>query len=161
VSDPDLNHAEKSAFSNLDFCGSGYFPHRNRPEMADVVLPSKPAFAEKDGTFSNTERRVQRVSKGGGSAGRLAKDDWKITCEIATRMGYAMSYKDSETIFNELASVTPLYAGISYPRIEQRGSTGPVPTPNIPAHPYCTGQFTRGKGLFHAIEWILRLGIHR
>jgi predicted molibdopterin-dependent oxidoreductase YjgC len=73
--------------------------------MADVVLPSK-CFAEKDGTFSNTERRVQRVRKAVDPPG-LAKDDWKITCEIRTRMGYAMSYKDSETIFDELASVTP------------------------------------------------------
>jgi predicted molibdopterin-dependent oxidoreductase YjgC len=70
-------------------------------------------------------------------------------------MGYAMSYKDSETIFNELASVTPSYAGISYPRIEHEGIHWPCPTPEHPGTPILHGaQFTRGKGMFHAIDWI-------
>jgi formate dehydrogenase major subunit len=152
VSDPDLNHAEKS-LSNLDFLVVQDIFLTETARMADVVLPSK-CFAEKDGTFSNTERRVQRVRKAVDPPG-LAKDDWKITCEIATRMGYPMSYKDSETIFNELASVTPSYAGISYPRIEHEGLHWPCPTPEHPGTPILHGaQFTRGKGMFHAIEWI-------
>jgi formate dehydrogenase major subunit len=152
VSDPDLNHAEKS-FSNLEFLVVQDIFLTETAQMADVVLPSK-CFAEKDGTFSNTERRVQRVRKAVDPPG-LAKDDWKITCEIATRMGYAMSYKDSETIFNELASVTPSYAGISYPRIEHEGIHWPCPTPEHPGTPILHGaQFTRGKGMFHAIDWI-------
>ena len=152
VSDPDLNHAKK-CFSNLEFLVVQDIFLTETARMADVVLPSK-CFAEKDGTFSNTERRVQRVRKAVDSPG-LAKDDWKITCEIATRMGYAMSYKDSETIFNELASVTPSYAGISYPRIEHEGIHWPCPTPEHPGTPILHGaQFTRGKGLFHAIDWI-------
>jgi predicted molibdopterin-dependent oxidoreductase YjgC len=66
-----------------------------------------------------------------------------------------MSYKDSETIFNELASVTPSYAGISYPRIEHEGLHWPCPTPEHPGTPILHGaQFTRGKGMFHAIDWI-------
>ena len=152
VSDPDLNHAEKS-FKNLEFLVVQDIFLTETARMADVVLPSK-CFAEKDGTFSNTERRVQRVRKALDPPG-LAKDDWKITCEIATRMGYAMSYKDSETIFNELASVTPSYAGISYPRIEHEGLHWPCPTPEHPGTPILHGaQFTRGKGMFHALEWI-------
>jgi formate dehydrogenase major subunit len=152
VSDPDLNHAEKS-FSNLEFLVVQDIFLTETARMADVVLPSK-CFAEKDGTFSNTERRVQRVRKAVDPPG-LAKDDWKITCEIATRMGYAMSYKDSETIFNELASVTPSYAGISYPRIEHEGIHWPCPTPEHPGTPILHGaQFTRGKGMFHALDWI-------
>ena len=152
VSDPDLNHAEKS-FRNLEFLVVQDIFLTETARMADVVLPSK-CFAEKDGTFSNTERRVQRVRKALDPPG-LAKDDWKITCEIATRMGYAMSYKDSETIFNELASVTPSYAGISYPRIEHEGLHWPCPTPEHPGTPILHGaQFTRGKGMFHALEWI-------
>jgi formate dehydrogenase major subunit len=152
VSDPDLNHAEKS-FSNLEFLVVQDIFLTETAKLADVVLPSK-CFAEKDGTFSNTERRVQRVRKAVDPPG-LAKDDWKITCEIATRMGYAMSYKDSETIFNELASVTPSYAGISYPRIEHEGIHWPCPTPEHPGTPILHGaQFTRGRGLFHAIDWI-------
>jgi formate dehydrogenase alpha subunit len=152
VSDPDLNHAEKS-LKNLDFLVVQDIFLTETARMADVVLPSK-CFAEKDGTFSNTERRVQRVRKALDPPG-LAKDDWKITCEIATRMGYAMSYKDSETIFNELASVTPSYAGISYPRIELEGLHWPCPTSEHPGTPILHGaQFTRGKGMFHALEWI-------
>ncbi len=152
VSDPDLNHAEKS-LKNLDFLVVQDIFLTETAQLADVVLPSK-CFAEKDGTFSNTERRVQRVRKAVDPPG-LAKDDWKITCEIATRMGYAMSYKDSETIFNELASLTPSYAGISYPRIEHEGLHWPCPTPEHPGTPILHGaQFTRGKGMFHALEWI-------
>ena len=152
VSDPDLNHAEKS-FSNLEFLVVQDIFLTETARMADVVLPSK-CFAEKDGTFSNTERRVQRVRKAVDPPG-LAKDDWAITCEIATRMGYAMSYKDSETIFNELAGVTPSYAGISYPRIEHEGIHWPCPTPEHPGTPILHGaQFTRGRGMFHAIDWM-------
>jgi formate dehydrogenase major subunit/formate dehydrogenase alpha subunit len=152
VSDPDINHAAKS-FSNLEFLVVQDIFLTETAQLADVVLPSK-CFAEKDGTFSNTERRVQRVRKAVDPPG-LAKDDWKITCDIATRMGYAMSYKDSEAIFNELAGVTPSYAGISYSRIEHEGLHWPCPTPEHPGTPILHGaQFTRGKGRFHAIEWI-------
>ncbi len=152
VSDPDLNHAKKS-FENLDFFVVQDLFLTETAQMADVVLPSQ-CFAEKDGTFSNTERRVQRVRKAVDAAG-IAWTDWKITCEIATRMGYAMSYKDSETIFNELARLTPSYAGISYERIEEEGLHWPCPTKEHPGTPILhTEQFTRGKGMFHAIDWI-------
>lgn len=152
VSDPDLNHAE-ACLKHLDFLVVQDIFLTETARMADVVLPSK-CFAEKEGTFSNTERRVQRVRKAVDSPG-MAKDDWKITCEIATRMGYAMAYKDSEAIFNELAGVTPSYSGISYDRIEHEGLHWPCPTPEHPGTPILHGaQFTRGKGLFHAIDWI-------
>jgi formate dehydrogenase major subunit/formate dehydrogenase alpha subunit len=152
VSDADLNHAKKG-FSHLDFLVVQDIFLTETARMADVVLPSK-CFAEKDGTFSNTERRVQRVRKAVDPPG-TAKDDWQITCEIATRMGYAMAYADSEAIFTELAAATPSYAGISYPRIEHEGIHWPCPTPEHPGTPILHGaQFTRGKGCFHAIEWI-------
>jgi len=152
VSDPDLNHAE-ACFKNLDFLVVQDIFLTETAQMADVVLPSK-CFAEKEGTFSNTERRVQRVRKAVDPPG-LARDDWKITCDIATRMGYAMAYKDSEAIFNELTGVTPSYAGISYDRIEHEGLHWPCPTPEHPGTPILhSAQFTRGKGLFHAIDWI-------
>jgi formate dehydrogenase major subunit len=152
VSDPDLNHAEKS-LTNLEFLVVQDIFLTETARLADVVLPSK-CFAEKDGTFSNTERRVQRVRKALDPPGS-AKDDWDITCEIATRMGYAMSYRDSETIFNELAGVTPSYAGLSYARLEYEGIHWPCPTPEHPGTPILhTAQFTRGKGLFHAIDWM-------
>jgi len=121
-------------------------------QFADVVLPSK-CFAEKEGTFSNTERRVQRVRKAVEAPGQ-AMDDWKITSEIATRMGVAMPYTESREIMEELASVTPSYSGIDYERIEYEGIHWPCPTKEHPGTPILhRDQFTRGKGLFHAIDY--------
>lgn len=152
VSDADLNHAI-DCLSKLDFLVVQDIFLTDTAEMADVVLPAT-CFAEKEGTFSNTERRVQRVRKAVDAPGE-AKDDWWITSRIATRMGYEMNYHDSEAIFKELASVTPSYAGISYDRIEAVGIHWPCPTADHPGTPILHGQqFTRGKGLFHAIEWI-------
>jgi len=151
VSDPDLNHAEKS-ISNLDFLVVQDIFFTETAQLADVVFPSA-CFAEKEGTFSNTERRVQRVRKAVEAPGE-SKDDWWTLCEIATRMGYAMQYADSQAIFSEIASVTPSYAGITYDRIEEIGLHWPCPTADHPGTPILHGQqFTRGKGLFHAIEW--------
>jgi formate dehydrogenase alpha subunit len=152
VSDPDLNHAEKS-LEHLDFLVVQDIFMTETARMADVVLPSA-CFAEKEGTFSNTERRVQRVRKAVEPPGE-ARDDWWITSQIATRMGYAMAYDSSEAIFRELAAVTPSYAGLSYDRIEGLGLHWPCPTADHPGTPILhTRQFTRGKGLFHAIEWM-------
>jgi formate dehydrogenase major subunit/formate dehydrogenase alpha subunit len=152
VSDPDLNHAEKS-LSHLDFLVVQDIFMTETAQMADVVLPSA-CFAEKEGTFSNTERRVQRVRKAVEPPGE-SRDDWWITGQIATRMGYAMDYPDSQAIFKEIAEVTPSYAGLSYDRIEGLGIHWPCPTADHPGTPILhTQQFTRGKGLFHAIEWI-------
>ena len=84
-----------------------------------------------------------------------SRDDWWIIGQIATRMGYAMDYPDSQAIFKEIAEVTPSYAGLSYDRIEGLGIHWPCPTADHPGTPILhTQQFTRGKGLFHAIEWI-------
>jgi len=150
VSDPDLNHAEK-AFGNLDFLVVQDIFLTETAKIADVVLPAY-CFAEKEGTFSNTERRVQRVRKAVEAPG-YAREDWKIICAVASRMGYPMSYPDAETIFNELARVTPSYGGITYDRIKDVGLHWPCPTSDHPGTPILhTAQFTRGKGLFHAIE---------
>jgi formate dehydrogenase major subunit/formate dehydrogenase alpha subunit len=152
VSDADLNHAE-ACFKDLEFLVVQDIFLTETAMLADVVLPSA-CFAEKEGSFSNTERRVQRVRKAVDPPG-LAKDDWWITCEIATRMGFPMQYETSEAIFNELASVTPSYGGITYDRIEVEGLHWPCPSAEHPGTPILhTQQFTRGKGLFHAIDWI-------
>jgi formate dehydrogenase major subunit len=152
VSDPDLNHAEKS-LHHLDFLVVQDIFMTETARLADVVLPSA-CFAEKDGTFSNTERRVQRVRKAVDAPGQ-AKDDWWITCQIGARMGYAMEYANSQEIFEEIARVTPSYAGITYARIEDEGIHWPCPSQEHPGTPILHGQqFTRGKGLFHAIEWV-------
>jgi len=151
VSDPDLNHAEKS-IKNLDFLVVQDIFMTETAKLADVVLPSV-CFAEKDGTFSNTERRVQRVRKAVDPPGE-ARDDWKITCEIATRMGYPMSYESSRAIMEEIAKVTPSYAGINFDRIDKEGIHWPCPTPGHPGTPVLhTQAFPIGKGVFHAIDY--------
>jgi len=116
------------------------------------VLPSA-CYAEKDGTFSNTERRVQRVRKAVEPPGE-AWDDWRIICGIATRMGASMSYPDSRAIMEEIRRTTPSYAGISYERIEELGLHWPCPNPEHPGTPILhREQFTIGRGVFHAIDY--------
>jgi len=151
VSDADLNHAEKS-LARLEFLVVQDIFLTETARKADVVLPSA-CFAEKDGTFSNTERRVQRVRKAVEPPGE-ARDDWRIVCDIATRMGYPMSYADSRQIMDELRTVTPSYAGISYDRIEQQGLHWPCPNEEHPGTPILhREQFTIGKGVFNAIDY--------
>lgn len=86
---------------------------------ADVVLPAA-AWAETDGTYTNSERRIQRVRPAVPPPGE-AKQDWQIVCEIARAMGYAMEYSSASEIWDEIASLAPNHAGISYKRIEERG----------------------------------------
>ena len=152
VSDPDLNHAEKS-IAHLDFLVVQDIFMTETAMQADVVLPSR-CFAEKDGTFSNTERRVQRVRKAVDPPGD-ARYDWEITCEIARRMGYDMSYENSRAIMEEISTVTPSYGGISYDRLENIGIHWPCPDAAHPGTPILhTEKFPIGKGVFHAIEYI-------
>ncbi len=152
VSDPDVNHAEKS-LKNLDFLVVQDIFLTETARLADVVLPTA-CYAEKDGTFSNTERRVQRVRKAVDAPGE-AWDDWKIICEIAGRIGYPMAYENSRQIMEEISRVTPSYAGISYERIEYEGIHWPCPTAEHPGTPILhRDQFTRGKGLFHGVDYI-------
>jgi formate dehydrogenase alpha subunit len=150
VSDPDLNHAEKS-LRNLDFLVVQDIFLTETARLADVVLPSS-CFAEKEGTFSNTERRVQRVRKAVEPPGE-ARADWRIICDIAGRMGHPMPYADSREIMEEIRRVTPSYAGISYERIERQGLHWPCPNVEHPGTPILhRDQFTSGKGVFHAID---------
>ena len=152
VSDPDLGHAKK-CFEKLDFLVVQDMFMTQTAQMADVVLPTR-CFAEKDGTFSNTERKIQRVRQAVTPPGK-AKYDWEIFCEIATRMGYAMSYENSEAIMKEIAQVTPSYGGITYNRIEKEGLHWPCPDQDHPGTPILhTGKFPKGKGQFHAIDYI-------
>jgi formate dehydrogenase major subunit len=152
VSDPDLNHCEKS-LGNLDFFVVQDIFMTETAQLADVVLPAV-CFAEKDGTFSNTDRRVHLVNKAVEPPGE-AWDDWKITCEIATRMGYQMKYESAEKIMEEISKVTPAYGGITYDRIAYEGIHWPAPTAEHPGTPVLhREQFAKGKGTFHAIDYI-------
>ena len=152
VSDPDLNHCEKS-MRNLDFLVVQDIFMTETARLADVVLPSA-CYAEKDGTFTNTERRVQRVRKAVEPPGE-AWNDWKIICDIANRMNYPMDYENSRQIMEEISRVTPSYAGISYDRIEYEGIHWPCPTAEHPGTPILhREQFTCGKGVFNGIDYI-------
>jgi formate dehydrogenase alpha subunit len=152
VSDPDLNHAEK-AFSNLDLLVVQDIFLSETAKLADVVLPSA-SFAEKDGTFTNTERKVQRVRKAVDTPG-TARQDWEIICELSSRMGHSMTYTNGEAIMEEIARVTPSYSGITYPRLEKEGIHWPCSSVEHPGTPRLhVGKFARGLGLFHALEYI-------
>ena len=152
VSDPDLNHA-RDCFSHLDFLVVQDIFLTETAQMADVILPST-CFAEKEGTFSNTERRVQRVRKAVEPPGQ-ARADWQIIADVATAMGFSMAYRNAEEIMAEIARVTPSYGGISYDRIEKAGLHWPCPTADHPGTPVLhVGQFPCGRGNFHAIDYL-------
>ena len=152
MSDPDLHHVEE-ALKALDFLVVQDIFLTETAKLADVVLPVA-CFAEKDGTFSNTERRVQMVRKAVEPPGE-ARTDWEVLCGLATRMGYDMHYANAEEIFKEIAAVTPSYAGMDYQRLAKGGLHWPCPTKDHPGTKFLhKDKFVRGKGLFHAIEWI-------
>lgn len=130
LSEADANHVKK-ALDKLDFFVVQDIFMTETAEYADVVLPAV-SFAEKDGTFTNTERRVQRVRKAINSPGE-AKPDWWITCEIAKRMGAAgFDYSDTPEIMAEINRLTPSYGGITYERIEKEGLQWPCPNTDHP-----------------------------
>ena len=119
---------------------------------ADVILPAA-CFAEKDGTFTNSERRVQRVRKAVEPPGE-ARPDWQIICDLSTAMGYEMDYHDASEIFDEMASLTPSYGGMSFERIDDVGLQWPCPTEDHPGTMFLhEGRFARGKGLLHVIDF--------
>jgi len=150
VSDPDNDHLIK-AFQKLDFLVVQDIFLTETGRLADVVLPAA-SFAEKEGTFSNTERRVARVRQVIEPLGDC-RPDWQIMADLSRRMGYAMDYADPEAIFEEVRKVTPSYAGITYARLEEGGLQWPCPTTDHPGTVYLhKGQFGRGKGAFFAID---------
>ena len=152
LSDPDITHVE-AAFKHLDLLVVQDIFLTETARLADVVLPSA-CFAEKDGTFTNTERRVQRIRKAVPAPGQ-AKADWQIISGLSTKMGYPMSYASAEEIMKEIALVTPSYAGITYERIEKEGLQWPCPNTDHPGTRFLhKDRFSRGRGLFHAIEYI-------
>jgi formate dehydrogenase alpha subunit len=150
-SDPNINHV-KEAIERLEFLVVQEIFMNKTAEFADVVLPGA-SFAEKDGTFTNSERRIQRIRKAIEPLGE-ARADWKIICDISNRMGYPMRYKDTEQIMDEIASLVPIYRGISFKRIDRDGLQWPCINKKHSGTRYLhkDGRFTRGLGRFHAIE---------
>jgi formate dehydrogenase major subunit len=148
LSDPDSHHLIK-ALKETDFLVVQDIFLTETAQLATVVLPGT-SFAEKEGTFTNTERRVQRVRQAIPPQGG-ARPDWKIIADLATRMGLPMAYENPEAIFEEVRSLTPSYAGITYQRINRVGIQWPCPTPDHSGTPYLhKDRFTRGLGKLHA-----------
>jgi formate dehydrogenase alpha subunit len=154
LSEPDLHHAEK-AISQLDWLVvQDLFMHETA-ELAHVFLPAA-AFAEKDGTFTNSERRVQRIRKALDPP-EEAKPDWWITQELARRVagkigvrGSGFGYAHAAEIFEEMARLTPFLAGISYDRLDhESGIQWPCPTPDHPGTRYLYAEsFPLGRAKF-------------
>jgi predicted molibdopterin-dependent oxidoreductase YjgC len=122
-------------------------------QLADVVLPAV-TFAERDGTFTNTERRVQRVRKVIEPIGD-SKPDWWITCQLARWMGgKGFDFSHPSQIMEEIARLAPIYGGISYRRLEEGSLQWPCPSQEHPGTPVLhTKQFARGKGRFMPLEY--------
>jgi predicted molibdopterin-dependent oxidoreductase YjgC len=151
LSDPDLKNAEK-AFRNLkSLVVQDIFMHETA-EVADVILPAA-SFAEKDGTFTNSERRVQRVRRAVDPVGE-SRADWEIVTDLGRRISRRLglgregqfSFDHPSQIFDEMASLTPMLAGISYERLEREGGIQwPCPSPDHPGTPYLyADSFPRG-----------------
>ena len=156
LSDPDLHHVEKG-MKNVEFMVVQDIFMTETAEFANVVLPAA-CYAEKDGTQTSTERRVQKWRKAQDPPGE-AKADWQIFCELAKHMGYEKQfpYKSAEEIFNEIAKVTPSYGGMTYARLEKPEALHwPCPTAEHPGTPILHKEkFTHpdGLGIFTPIEW--------
>jgi len=151
LSDPDARHAQES-LEALDFLVVQDIFMSETAQLADVVLPSV-TFAERDGTFTNTDRSVQRIRKAIESIGD-AKYDWWITCQIGQRMGgKGFDFEGPSQIMEEIARLTPSYGGISYERLEDGRIQWPCPTKDHPGTPILhTEKFARGKGQFIPLE---------
>jgi formate dehydrogenase alpha subunit len=151
LSDPNLNHVIE-ALEAVEFLAVQDIFLNETAEMADVVLPAA-SFAEQTGTFTNTERRVQLIRPLLDPPG-IARPDWEIILDLANELGADWQYDSASQIFDEMATVTPQYAGMSHERLEQGGIQWPCPTPDHPGTPVLhTGKFTRGLGLFCPVEY--------
>lgn len=153
LSEPNRKHAEE-ALKNLDFLVVQDIFMNETTEFADVILPAA-SYAEKEGTFTNTERKVSRVRQAIAPIGE-SKPDWQIISEIARKMGSdKFNYTSSAEIMDEIASLTPSYAGISFERLDNGEKlVWPCPDKTHPGTPILhKGQFTRGKGQFFAVDY--------
>jgi formate dehydrogenase alpha subunit len=156
LAEPDLHHVDK-AFRQLDCLIVQDLFMNETAELAHVFLPAA-AFAEKDGTFTNSERRVQRVRRAIDPPGE-ARPDWWITCELARRVAGKLGlsaagfdFAHPSEIFDEMARLWPAIGGLSYARLEAGGLQWPCPTPDHPGTRFLYGEsFPTGKARFVAV----------
>jgi formate dehydrogenase alpha subunit len=163
VSDPDINHV-REALKHCEFLVvQDIFPTETA-QLADVVLPGT-TFAEKDGTFTATDRRIQLVRQAILPLGE-ARADWAIIADLGKRLQEARDkmpearfggwqYDSPAQIMDEIAALTPIYGGVSYERLERDGFVQwPVPTADHPGTAYLhKGKFSRGLGHFSAVAF--------
>lgn len=143
VSDPNIGHVEH-ALKKCDLVIVQDIFLTETAELADVVLPAT-SYAEKDGTFTNSERRVQRVRRAVSGPGE-SRDDWEIFSQVAHRLGYDNKFTSAEEILDEIAQVTPSYGGFSFDRLEREQPQWPCPTADHPGTPILhIGKFSRGE----------------
>ena len=153
LSDPDVNHV-RHCLQQAEFLVVQDIFLTETAQLAHVVLPGA-SFVERDGTFTGTDRRIQRVRQAIDPLGE-AKPDWEIICLLAQRMGaHGFDFASPGEVMDEIARVTPIYGGVSYERLQREGSLQwPVPTSDHPGTPYLhKGKFSRGLGHFHAIPF--------
>jgi predicted molibdopterin-dependent oxidoreductase YjgC len=162
MSEPNLNET-RHHMQQLEFLVAQDLFINESGAFADVFLPATP-FAEKDGTFTNTDRRVQRVRTAQAPRGK-SRPDWQILCDLATRLESRMGrpaslsakwdYTSPEEILREMASVNSDYAGVTYDRIDKVGLIYPVPDMNHPGTPTLfTEDFPSGRGKFIPLDYV-------
>jgi len=146
--DPNTHWVEQ-ALDSLEFLVVQEIFLSETAKKADVILPGA-SFAEKNGTFTCAERRFQRVRR--AIEPISGKTDGNIICEVAKRLGYTME-GDPEKVLDEMASLTPMYKGVSFERLEENGLQWPVPEKNHPGTPVVhLGKFIRGLGKFIPVK---------
>jgi predicted molibdopterin-dependent oxidoreductase YjgC len=151
ISDPNQHHVIE-ALESLELLVVQDIFLTETAKYAHVVFPAC-AFLEKTGTATNTERRVQPMHQVLSPPGE-AKDDWWVVMQLANRMGAKWSYDQPKDIFEEIRSVTPSYAGISYQRIEEELLQWPCPTQDHPGTQFLHKEkFSRGLGLLTPLEY--------
>jgi formate dehydrogenase alpha subunit len=151
MSDPNLNYV-KAALNQLEFLVVQDIFMSETAEIADVILPGTSSF-EKNGTFTNTSRRIQQVVAALPPLGQ-SKPDWQIICQLSHKMKYPMNYASPLEIMNEIAELTPIYGGIHYHRLGPGGLQWPCPSHSHPGTQYLyKDKFTRGSGWFSPVEY--------
>ena len=153
--EPNAHHVEAGLEACEFIVSQDIFLNDSTRKYADVVLPAS-SFAEKDGTFTNTERRVNRVRKALDCPGE-AREDWRIVCAMAAALGGSWpAYERSEEVWDELADLSPNWFGIRYPRIEEHGMQWPCTDLDHPGTPYLhapTPALPGGRGRFFPVEY--------
>ena len=152
LSDADLAHVVK-ALETLEFLVVQDIFLTETAKLAHVVLPAS-SYAERDGAYTNTERRVQLTTAAVRPPGE-ARRDWEIICDLATRLGYPMTYETTSEVNDEMRALTPSYAGISHARLETGQQLHwPCPTEDHAGTPILHREsFTRGRGQFCPVEY--------